>query len=841
MNTSNSAKQIITLLLVCLFVRAPLAEQAKALSIVTFAAAQQNEADEEGVTFDNLLPASSYTIYIEARNIGQQVRSFGFNELIEPLAPMMGQLPTELDALMRFVVTNSDMLSRSRLMLAAEPAKPSLPSFLIALELASPDAAQEFQAKAQDLILSLLSPSSSVKPAESKNASAPATASNPPLPFVIKRAGRVLAFSLTPFTFKSLRDENSKPITDDPNFRAAHSRFYSETLFLYYDMALSARVMKERTEVLEKQMRDINEEAQSNSSERTPPPPEPALPATPLAVNKEPLSAPVTAEPNLDEPATGAQTDSDKKPAGATAAPPSASAAASVTALSATPKSVQPANRRGKRAGEGQKSNAQTAPEPPPEPAPPVATLGNAQQEARDSSGEYFARMVQMIMGRGLMSGPWPDAVAVALTLENDSLILRALVVAPQEMPFGPIPFIPLLISGPAHASNAASYMPADTDIFISVSLDLPRLYDTALGMFSAIENSPYARREKTKEPSFESKIAAFEKANGFKIRDEIAATLGNEVALGMPARYLASTPVGRVPLSSQSPQSGLLFMISVRDKEALKSKLGPVLEAVELKSPNEKVVTEKRGDAEINSYSRVSIAFIDNYLVIGSDAATIRRALDARAKNESLIASRDFHTSMQWQPRETLAQVYVSGAILKDMFTKPKTLNGPNDEEAKQFLARFDLALEPITYLAASDVLGPLYELRVPKNLLKRVFAEIAVDDMRNRVPRNESLARSLIQMIGRAEKDYKTEHGRYGTIEDLEDIKFLLETMKKSGYKLDLTISGNRYEATATPIEYGKTGRLSFYTDQSGVVREGDHGGSPATAADKKSNSNN
>ena len=58
----------------------------------------------------------------------------------------------------------------------------------------------------------------------------------------------------------------------------------------------------------------------------------------------------------------------------------------------------------------------------------------------------------------------------------------------------------------------------------------------------------------------------------------------------------------------------------------------------------------------------------------------------------------------------------------------------------------------------------------------------------------------------------------------------------MEKSGYKFDLIVSGDRYEATATPIEYGKSGRLSFYTDQSGVVREGDHGGKPATAADKQ-----
>src|SRR6185295_3097094 len=147
------------------------------------------------------------------------------------------------------------------------------------------------------------------------------------------------------------------------------------------------------------------------------------------------------------------------------------------------------------------------------------------------------------------------------------------------------------------------------------------------------------------------------------------------------------------------------------------------------------------------------------------------------------------------------------------------------------------------ITYAAASDVLGPLYELRVPKNLLMRVFAEIAVDEIRLRIPRNEMIARNALYLLLEDEKVYKAQHGNYGTLEDLEDLeasRFDKDYLEKSGYKIELTVSGNRYEASETPIEYGKSGRLSFYADQSGVVREGDHGGSRATVADKKSESN-
>jgi len=46
---------------------------------------------------------------------------------------------------------------------------------------------------------------------------------------------------------------------------------------------------------------------------------------------------------------------------------------------------------------------------------------------------------------------------------------------------------------------------------------------------------------------------------------------------------------------------------------------------------------------------------------------------------------------------------------------------------------------------------------------------------------------------------------------------------------------VTGDTFEAVATPREYGKTGKRSFFVDKSGVVRGDDHGGAPATVADK------
>jgi hypothetical protein len=59
--------------------------------------------------------------------------------------------------------------------------------------------------------------------------------------------------------------------------------------------------------------------------------------------------------------------------------------------------------------------------------------------------------------------------------------------------------------------------------------------------------------------------------------------------------------------------------------------------------------------------------------------------------------------------------------------------------------------------------------------------------------------------------------------------------DLLEKYGYKIEISVSSNRFEAVAIPVEYGATGRLSYFIDESGLLRGGDHGGGAATIADK------
>lgn len=849
---AGSAKQVAWLLVIILPVIVPLAAPRPASAALSISAAsqiQRDESDQEGVTFDNLLTARSYSLYIEARNIGQQVHSGEITTLIDPLKPMLDGMQNEYTIFGDFIVANADALSRSRVMVATQPAMSSLPPLLIAVELASADAAENFEQKLREfLALALKSGISgpqgiSIRDHSTESASGGIAGRGINQVMPIKRTGRLLVVSLTPFTFKGLRAQSEKSISDDLNFRAARDRFYSEPLFIYYDLALSARVTKERADP---------------PTRRVPSPPKTAQPGTPLSINKPAVytehESPARLASNWQGQAS-ANTVSSFNEDSAQSFGIDSETSYQTGGGAETLQSPRPASPPKKDAAVSKKSSAPTAPpsqtksagdrpaEQPPQARPvllppPRAPISGTVQEVHRGGPDAIGMALRSMMNGLFNNISFPGAVAIALTFESDSLAVRLLMLNAPGTKMGPIPFVPVLISGPPQAADAANYMPSDTDVFVTASLDLYQLYEMGLSIVNAPGVYGPPRMPKDKTSNAESGVAALEKRLGFKIKEDLLSTLGNEVAVGMPARYLSGTPFAAVPLNSQTPQAGPVFLISVLNKEALQAKLPPALEAVGLKAPNEKGISEKFGEIEIKTYSNSSVAFINNFLVIGNTTSTVRHLLEARAKDQTLMTSSDFHSYMQWQPRETVAQLYVSASVLKGVFKKPQPVSDRYDEETKQFLARFDFDPEPITYAATSDVAGPLYELRIPKNLLIKILAEITVEEIMVRGPRNEIAARNFLSMLNESEKQYRTEHGRFGTLEEVREKaggeKVFQSFFDMIGYKLEFTLSGDRYTATATPVEYGKGGKISFYTDNSGAIRGGDHGGRPATAAD-------
>src|SRR5205085_12690326 len=151
--------------------------------------------------------------------------------------------------------------------------------------------------------------------------------------------------------------------------------------------------------------------------------------------------------------------------------------------------------------------------------------------------------------------------------------------------------------------------------------------------------------------------------------------------------------------------------------------------------------------------------------------------------------------------------------------------------------LAQLDMTPEPASYEATNEGDALVHEMRLPTNLLKAyaVAAMIGVKDAP--VITNEAMAVYTLNRIQFAEHAFKVgkkkEH--YGTLEELVAEKLIeKDFVEHLEYKLELNASADKFEATVTPKTYGKTGRRSFFINESGTIRAADHKGRPATAED-------
>lgn len=101
-------------------------------------------------------------------------------------------------------------------------------------------------------------------------------------------------------------------------------------------------------------------------------------------------------------------------------------------------------------------------------------------------------------------------------------------------------------------------------------------------------------------------------------------------------------------------------------------------------------------------------------------------------------------------------------------------------------------------------------------------------------RIDTHHAEVQDLFQRITLAQVVYSQQHnGQYGNLAELIAGGLVpkdLEATDSTGYRFQVNKSadGKSWSATAEPAEYGRTGKLSFYLDSSGV-RSGDNGGKP------------
>ena len=804
----------------------------------TPAAATTASVDERtpAATFDTLLSADAYGVYAEVRMVGRQAASQEIAQLIAPLTMSgIGGPPEELFNLYEFLKANAEPLTTARLMFATMPVRAGLPEVFVAVEMPSVEEARKFLPELKQFIAANLAPQPRVADAALVNdgsapqlevsnasnrrgrrrararaneASARVEGAKPPAapPVQVKRSGSIIALSGEAFTFKNLRGGRDQALlVDEPGFQAARTRFSTDAVFVYFNTVRMFSSTKVKQEALEKEYQRQQDLAQAEMEKKG------------ITANSNMADVVESMDGNLNVNSNRAVISS-------------ANTNASTNAnIATTPE-----------------EDELTPPSPPatPEATPsPKSEKELEEERQREQSRQFAQSLSALVFGEGPRGGnissAWPESIGVGASLEADAVVVRGLFVnLADDEPLRPIPFLPVVLSGPSIAAEAPAVLPADTDIFINMSLDLPQMYDYLASMMKILDLAAANTEGKV---GFGEQLTTFEKTNNFRIREELLAALGNEIAVGLPSQFLGVRPGRRRSsddVATPPSISGPIAVVALNDKKALQELLPRVLRAVGFAGATEESIVEKHGGVEVLNFSNGTLAFIDRFLVSAPDAATMRRIAEAYNNGETLANSERYRDATRWQEKQTVGQVYVSSAMLKSMFEDvSKAVNDIEDEGTRAYLLRLDPEPGAITHSATRESNGLMHELHLPKNFLSLLTASALIGEQLASLRSNEGQAQWKLRTIHQFEDEYKESNKRYGTLEELKAAGHFKDEggpLEMEGYEFKLSVSGDKFEATATPKAYPKLGRRSFYIDQTGNLRGGDTGGKPASASD-------
>lgn len=780
---------------------------------------------EPAPSFDSLLAADSYKVYCEIRGVGGLVRSSAVNDLLDPIIKLGGP-PKEFKTVVKWLSAHAEALAGSRMLVAGWSSRPNLPNFLIAIEFSSPEEAKKFYPELRDFLPRILptptpapSPTPVVIPAVQTTNTVSANPSEtsvmgtrqtvatvaeeepgPTLPpYQMKQAGSLVLISDSAFTFKNLRPRGSKALEEDQNFLLARNRFASESLFLYVDLKAIEKEQKEKRQKWEDEAQKQAEVEQKRAEAAANPPTE-----EPVIETTDPE---ITAVP-VEEPALPPEPPPSEQP--------------TIIATTAGPQ------------------------------ASGDATLSGGPQPSVDEA------MALSSLSRMLFGGQskWPEAVGAALVFEGDAYVLRTLIINSAENKGIAIPFVPQFVSGPAIAPESPNIFPADVELFASVSLDYPLIYEGMLQAFGLEEQEKKSLGPQHRPASggpAETPFSYYEKKLGLKIKDDLLPLLGNELALALPKRSrkatndaVTNTTVNAatgesVPQDAPNgPNAGPnpLIAIAIKDREAVGRLIPKIIEEFGLKGASLLAQTERREGTEIVSYAGAfAYAFVGDFLVFSPDPAETRHVVDAYLTHQTLSSDSHFRNYTRWQPRQVLGQVYVAPGLVAE-YTVGSGRSGAALDKVNASFSGVNPVIDPLTYTLSNDGLGPFHELHVPKNLLQVLVGEILVGASEAMPSSNEAITRSHMQSLANAEMAFKSTEGNsgYGTLDQLVSAGlYSTEMLEKYGYRISVSASLDKFEITAVPVEYGTTGKLSFFIDESQILRGGDHGGGAATANDQ------
>ena len=138
----------------------------------------------------------------------------------------------------------------------------------------------------------------------------------------------------------------------------------------------------------------------------------------------------------------------------------------------------------------------------------------------------------------------------------------------------------------------------------------------------------------------------------------------------------------------------------------------------------------------------------------------------------------------------------------------------------------------EPVNLVksGATWIIGDEANQALVKKAGHRYFLDALIEE-------HQSDIEDLFKRLVAVQVLYVQQHGEVGDLQALIGATLIAKEAadpRASGYNVRIPVSGDKksYTATAEPTRYGHTGKLSYWMDQSGAIKQADNGGKPLQA---------
>ena len=285
-----------------------------------------------------------------------------------------------------------------------------------------------------------------------------------------------------------------------------------------------------------------------------------------------------------------------------------------------------------------------------------------------------------------------PRFIAVGGTIGSDLSSAKALLVYNSKQIQATFSSIFAYTAYTASAtSKAANFIPDDSSLFASVSLNWEKILDVLQSSLPTISSAADANKQSAPKSDFDL-LKSAEETLGFSIRDDLLPTLGNEAAVAFemedatrqdlnyfPARPAPSSK--RRPVIQQTaPSPKFTLILSLKDPAKFEMLFLKFFKAADREGMTGKgrqtsfTPALYRG-CTIKYRSELAYTIKDGCFIIEGSAAAIRKSLDANLLGGSLGVKPEFNIVAGSSGR-ALMRLYLSPGLMEALTPNPARRN---------------------------------------------------------------------------------------------------------------------------------------------------------------------